>query len=83
VSSSFGALQNKTWSTPAEYVEAIDSLPVGPMSARCLVFGSPDLGARASIAPPTRDVEPTDAELEKMAAMVGRRFAAGMLGMSG
>ena len=25
-----GALQNKTWSTPAEYVEAIDSLPLGP-----------------------------------------------------
>ena len=75
--------RNKTWSTPAEYVEAIDSLPLGPNVSSLL--GHSDL--RTSVLgldrATTRDVEPTDAELDKMAAMLDDALEAGMLGMSG
>src|SRR6201986_5054315 len=76
-------LENKTWSTPAEYVEAIDGLPLGPNVSSLL--GHSDL--RTSVLgldrAPTRDVEPTDAELDKMAALLDDALEAGMLGMSG
>src|ERR1700744_975790 len=78
-----GALQDKTWSTPAEYVEAIDNLPLGPNVSSLL--GHSDL--RTSVLgldrATTRDVEPTDAELDKMAALLDDALEAGMLGMSG
>ena len=79
-----GALQaNKTWSTPAEYVEAIDSLPLGPNVSSLL--GHSDL--RTSVLgldrATDRDVRPTDAELDKMAALLDDALDAGMLGMSG
>jgi N-acyl-D-aspartate/D-glutamate deacylase len=78
------ALQdNKTWSTPAEYVEALDGLPLGPNVSSLL--GHSDL--RTSVLgldrATTRDVEPTDAELDKMAALLDDALEAGMLGMSG
>jgi N-acyl-D-aspartate/D-glutamate deacylase len=79
-----GALQqHKTWSGPAEYVRAIDELPLGPNIASLL--GHSDLRAavlgldRAT----TRGVIPTDAELETMAAKLDEALDAGMLGMSG
>ena len=79
-----GALEaNKTWSTPAEYVEKIDSLPLGPNVGSLL--GHSDL--RTSVLgldrATTRDVEPTDAELDKMAALLDDALKAGMLGLSG
>lgn len=79
-----GALeQHKTWSGPAEYVKAIDSLPLGPNIASLL--GHSDL--RASVLgldrATTRGVMPTDAELETMAARLDEALEAGMLGMSG
>ena len=79
-----GALQdNKSWSTPAEYVEAIDSLPLGPNVSSLL--GHSDL--RTSVLgldrATTPDVQPTDAELDKMAALLDDALEAGMLGMSG
>ena len=60
-----GALStHKTWTNPAEYVAAIDSLPLGPNIASLL--GHSDL--RASVLgldrATTRGVVPTDAELE-------------------
>jgi len=62
-----GALPEQDLSTPAEYVEAIDSLPLGPMcQLGCLViriFRTSVLGLDRAT---TRDVEPTDAELDKM-----------------
>src|ERR1700757_4056591 len=79
-----GALQdNKTWSTPAEYVEAIDSLPLGPNVSSLL--GHSDLRTtvlgldRAT----DKNVRPTDAELDKMATLLDEALEAGMLGMSG
>lgn len=79
-----GALeQHKTWSGPAEYVNAIDELPLGPNIASLL--GHSDL--RASVLgldrATTRGVTPTDAELETMAAKLDEALEAGMLGLSG
>lgn len=79
-----GALeQHKTWSGPAEYVKAIDELPLGPNIASLL--GHSDL--RASVLgldrATTRGVTPTDAELETMAARLDEALEAGMLGLSG
>nr|MDT0524768.1 hypothetical protein [Streptomyces sp. DSM 41633] len=79
-----GALeQHKTWSGPAEYVKAIDELPLGPNIASLL--GHSDL--RASVLgldrATTRGVTPTDAELETMAAKLDEALEAGMLGLSG
>src|ERR1700736_144872 len=74
---------NKTWSTPAEYVEAIDNLPLGPNVSSML--GHSDL--RTSVLGLKRatedDVKPTEMELEKMAALLDQALEAGMLGMSG
>ncbi|MCV7069065.1 amidohydrolase family protein [Mycolicibacterium farcinogenes] len=79
-----GALnQHRTWSGPAEYVKAIDELPLGPNVASLL--GHSDL--RASVLgldrATTRGVTPTDAELDTMAAKLDEALEAGMLGLSG
>ncbi|WP_458317543.1 N-acyl-D-amino-acid deacylase family protein [Mycolicibacterium brisbanense] len=79
-----GALeQHRTWTNPSEYIDALDHLPLGPNIASML--GHSDL--RASVLgldrATTRDVTPTDAELEAMAAKLDEALAAGMLGMSG
>jgi N-acyl-D-aspartate/D-glutamate deacylase len=79
-----GALEAKrTWSTAAEYVEAIDELPLGPNVGSFL--GHSDL--RTSVLglerATTPDVHPTDAELEKMADRLTEAVDAGLLGMSG
>ncbi len=71
------------WSTAAEYVDAIDALPLGPNVSSLL--GHSDLRtAVLGLERATDDsVKPTDAELEKMAALLGEALDAGMLGMSG
>ena len=79
-----GALkENKTWSTPAEYVDVIDNLPLGPNVSSLL--GHSDLRtAVLGLDRATDDtVRPTDAELDKMAALLDDALEAGMLGMSG
>ena len=79
-----GALQaKKTWSTPAEYVRALDDLPLGPNVGSML--GHSDL--RTSVLgldrATTDDVRPTDAELERMTELLEQALDAGLLGMSG
>lgn len=79
-----GALENnKTWSSPAEYVDALDALPLGPNVSSML--GHSDLRtAVLGLERATDDtVRPTDAELEKMARLLDEALDAGMLGMSG
>jgi N-acyl-D-aspartate/D-glutamate deacylase len=79
-----GALDSRrTWSTPAAYIEAIDSLPLGPNIGSLL--GHSDLRAAVLGLDRATDatVRPTDAELEKMAALLDEALDAGMLGMSG
>ena len=73
----------KTWSTPAEYVKALDDLPLGPNVGSLL--GHSDL--RTSVLGLDRatddTVRPTDAELDRMAEMLDDALEAGLLGMSG
>ena len=79
-----GALEaKKTWSTPAEYVQALDELPLGPNVGSML--GHSDLRARVlGLDRATTDgVKPTDAELDRMAEMLEKALDAGLLGMSG
>ncbi len=79
-----GALEaKKSWSTPAEYVRALDELPLGPNVGSML--GHSDL--RTSVLGLERataeDVRPSDAELERMAERLEQALDAGLLGMSG
>jgi N-acyl-D-aspartate/D-glutamate deacylase len=79
-----GALEaTKTWSCPADYVRALDNLPLGPNVASLL--GHSDLRtAVLGLGRATGDgVRPTDAELDRMAAMLDDALGAGLLGMSG
>jgi N-acyl-D-aspartate/D-glutamate deacylase len=79
-----GALEaKKTWTTPAEYVRALDDLPLGPNVSSML--GHSDLRtAVLGLARATDDdVRPSDAELDRMAAMLEEALDAGLLGMSG
>ncbi len=79
-----GALEdNRTWSTPQEYIEAIDALPLGPNISSML--GHSDLRTAVLGLDRATDaaVRPSDAELEKMARLLDDALEAGMLGMSG
>jgi N-acyl-D-aspartate/D-glutamate deacylase len=79
-----GALQaKKTWSTPAEYVRALDDLPLGPNVSSLL--GHSDLRTSVlGLGRATDDrVRPTAAELDKMATLLEQALDAGLLGMSG
>ena len=79
-----GALEDKkTWSTATEYVRALDDLPLGPNVGSLL--GHSDL--RTSVLGLGRatddEVKPTDAELDRMAALLDEALDAGLLGLSG
>lgn len=79
----YGALQDKTWSNAAEYIEAVDALPLGPNIGSLL--GHSDVRAAVLGLDRATDptVRPTDAELERMAALLEEALEAGVLGMSG
>ncbi|OBI56266.1 amidohydrolase family protein [Mycobacterium sp. E796] len=80
----YGALDStKTWSTAADYVRALDALPLGPNVGSLL--GHSDLRTAVLGLDRATDetVKPTEAELEKMAALLDDALDAGMLGMSG
>lgn len=78
------ALQSKkTWSTPAEYVRALDELPLGPNISSMLGHSDLRTAVLGLDRATTDGVVPTDAELEKMAALLDQGLDAGLLGMSG
>jgi len=80
----YGALNsNRTWSTAAEYIDAIDALPLGPNVSSLL--GHSDLRTAVLGLDRATDgsVRPTEAELGKMVALLDEALEAGMLGMSG
>ena len=74
--------ENKTWSTPAEYVKALDSLPLGANVAAFI--GHSDI--RASVLGLGRSVDagyrPTRAEIDQMLQMLSDALDAGFLGLS-
>lgn len=79
-----GALnEKKTWSTAADYVQALDELPLGPNVGSFV--GHSDLRTSVlGLGRATDDtVRPTCAELDSMAAKLGEALDAGLLGMSG
>lgn len=79
-----GALESRrTWSTAAEYVAAIDRLPLGPNIGSLL--GHSDLRTAVLGLDRATDaaVHPTAGELDKMAQLLGEALDAGLLGMSG
>lgn len=79
-----GALEaKKTWSGPADYVRALDDLPLGPNVGSLL--GHSDLRtAVLGLGRATDDeVRPTNTELDRMAAMLDEALDAGLVGMSG
>ncbi|BBZ21986.1 N-acyl-D-amino-acid deacylase family protein [Mycolicibacter hiberniae] len=78
------ALQSKkTWSTPAEYVRALEELPLGPNIGSMLGHSDLRTAVLGLDRATTEGVVPTDAELEKMAALLDDGLQAGLLGMSG
>ena len=79
-----GALNaKKTWSTAAEYVQALDDLPLGPNVSSFV--GHSDLRTSVlGLGRATDDtVRPTSGELESMATKLAEALDAGLLGMSG
>ncbi len=79
-----GALDsNRTWSTAAEYIKAIDALPLGPNIGSLL--GHSDLRTAVLGLDRATDatVRPTEGELKKMAELLDEALDAGVLGMSG
>src|SRR5689334_24739161 len=79
-----GALAvKKTWTTAAEYVEALDALPLGPNVSS--LIGHSDL--RTSVLGLGRATDdttrPTPAELRAMTTKLAEALDAGLLGMSG
>jgi N-acyl-D-aspartate/D-glutamate deacylase len=79
-----GALNDKkTWTTAAEYVAALDALPLGPNVSSLL--GHSDL--RTSVLGLDRATDdstrPTPAEFDAMTAKLAEALDAGLLGMSG
>lgn len=72
----------KDWETPAEYLDHLDSLPLGPNVTA--LFGHS--AVRASVMGLGRsvddDVKPTDAELQTMVGHLEDALDAGYLGMS-
>jgi len=79
-----GALRaKKTWSTPADYVRALDGLPLGPNVTSML--GHSDLRTSVlGLERATDDrVEPTPAEMNRMTELLGDALDAGLLGLSG
>ena len=78
------ALQSKkTWSTPAEYVRALEELPLGPNISSMLGHSDLRTAVLGLDRATTDGVVPTDAELEKMAELLDKGLDAGLLGMSG
>jgi N-acyl-D-aspartate/D-glutamate deacylase len=74
---------NRTWSNPAEYIDAIDALPLGPNIGSLL--GHSDLRTAVLGLDRATDssVRPTEAELQKMTELLDEALDAGVLGMSG
>ncbi|MGW6693219.1 N-acyl-D-amino-acid deacylase family protein [Rhodococcus sp. NPDC054953] len=74
--------QSKTWTSAHEYIEAIEALPLGPNVSSFL--GHSDIrSARMGLDRATRkEVAPTQAELDAMAAMLEEALDAGFVGLS-
>lgn len=73
----------KTWSTPAEYVSALDALPLGPNISSMLGHSDLRTAVLGLDRATTAGVVPSDAELEQMSSLLEAGLDAGLLGLSG
>lgn len=75
--------QHRNWTGPTEYVRALEALPLGP-NVSCLLGHSDLRAAVLGLGRATDDtIRPTDAELDRMAALLDEALIAGLPGMSG
>lgn len=74
--------EKKTWSNAAEYIDALEELPLGPNVATFL--GQSDLRAAVMGLGRSTDkrVKPSEAELRRMELLLVEALRAGMLGLS-
>ncbi|RUP02524.1 MAG: hypothetical protein EKK34_23675 [Mycobacterium sp.] len=74
--------EHKSWTTPQEYIDALESLPLGP-NVTAFIGHSDMRTAVMGLDRATReDVKPTGAEQTRMEQMLDEALDAGFLGMS-
>lgn len=78
-----GLQRKKTWSTPAEYVRALDELPLGPNVSSLLGHSDLRTAVLGLDRATTDNVRPSKAELHRMTRLLEQALDAGLLGMSG
>jgi N-acyl-D-aspartate/D-glutamate deacylase len=79
-----GALDaKKTWTTSAEYVAALDELPLGPNVGSMLGHSDLRTAVLGLDRATTEGVAPTNAEMSRMANLLDEALDAGLIGMSG
>lgn len=74
--------KNKTWNTHAEYVDHLNSLPLGPNVASFVGYSAVranTMGLERSLDP---KVKPSEAELKEMEDTIAEGYDAGFLGLS-
>ncbi|NUS44450.1 MAG: amidohydrolase family protein [Mycobacteriaceae bacterium] len=74
--------KHRTWSTPSEYAKTIDDLNLGMNIGAFLGQSDLRIAVMGMARAVDRAVTPTDAELERMAAILTEALDAGFLGMS-
>jgi N-acyl-D-aspartate/D-glutamate deacylase len=72
----------KTWKNAAEYIEALERLPLGPNLAAFLGHSDIRTATMGLDRATRKNVRPTAAELARMEAMLDEALDAGMLGLS-
>ena len=79
-----GALDaKKAWTTSAEYVAALDELPLGPNVGSMLGHSDLRTAVLGLDRATTEGIAPTNAELSRMADLLDEALDAGLIGMSG
>jgi len=74
--------EGKTWETHAEYVEHLNSLPLGPNVASFVGYSAVRAKAMGLERALDADAKPTEAELQTMEEVIEEGYDAGFLGLS-
>ncbi|MGB5265028.1 MAG: amidohydrolase family protein [Polyangiales bacterium] len=74
--------EGKTWETHAEYVDHLNSLPLGPNVASFVGYSAVRAQAMGLERALNAKAKPTEAELEKMEEVIEEGYEAGFLGLS-
>jgi N-acyl-D-aspartate/D-glutamate deacylase len=74
--------RRKSWSNAAEYVEALEALPLGPNVSAFVGHSDMRAAVMGLDRATRRDVRPSEREIVAMQAMLGEALNAGFVGMS-